>query len=220
LNDRARSNDKVVQFVAWVLGCVQDALSFPLYTRQGTLIASKVNAGRPWLYYNYIYLLEWVLVMVGLVVAAPHATGPLQLAFVALALWRAAEILVWYIKLLFDKGHRVFLEAERNMLFLVADSAVFVTALALMLETGDEGHLAARWSAALSAFTLNGQPDGYESAWATATGVLGTIGGLAMIGAGLGILIGIIGQRIQHETGSAYTGPRRPAPPWMKRSDD
>jgi hypothetical protein len=214
LNDRARSADNVVQFVAWVLGCAQDALSFPVYTRQGKLVAAKVNAGRPWLYYNYIYLGEWILVTIGLVVAAPHATGKWQLVVVAIGLWRGAEILVWYTKLLFDKGHRVFLEAERNMLFLVADSAVFVTILALVLETGDEGHLAARWSDALSAFTLNGSPGGYDSAWATATGVLGTIGGLTMLGAGLGVLIGIIGERIEHETGSAYTGPTRPPPPW------
>jgi hypothetical protein len=123
LND-SRSADNVVQFVAWVLGCAQDALSFPVYTRQGKLVATKVNAGRPWLYYNYIYLGEWILVTIGLVVAAPHTTGAWQFALVAIGLWRGAEILVWYTKLLFDKGHRVFLEAERNMLFLVRSAVV------------------------------------------------------------------------------------------------
>src|SRR6266511_1615074 len=62
---------------------------------------------------------------------APRVSGGWQLVIVGIVLWRATEILVWYTKLLFDEAHRVFLEVERNLLFLIGDSLVFVTALAV-----------------------------------------------------------------------------------------
>src|SRR6266545_383294 len=129
---------------------------------------------------------------------APRVSGGWQLVIVGIVLWRATEILVWYTKLLFDEAHRVFLEVERNLLFLIGDSLVFVTALAVLLETRANGDLATRWSDAFSAFALNGSPDGYHgSSWATATGLLGTVAGLALLAAGLGIIIGIISARIE-----------------------
>jgi hypothetical protein len=95
-----------------------------------------------------------------------------------LALWRIAEILTWYLKLLFDKAHRVFLEVERNLFFLATDTLGLVTALAIVLETAKDDDLSRRWSDAFSAFTLNGAPDGYKSGWATTVGILGAVGGL------------------------------------------
>jgi hypothetical protein len=129
---------------------------------------------------------------------APRVEGNVQLAIVAVVLWRAAEIVTWYLKLLFDKGHRVLLEVERNLLFLIADSGAFVTVLAILLETGDPGHINKRWSEAFSAFLLNGSSDP-ESAWATAIGIIGPIGGIILLAAGLGLLIGIIGDRIRYD---------------------
>jgi hypothetical protein len=153
----------------------------------------------------------------------PRASlGGGQLVIVSIALWRVAEILTWYVKLLFDKGHRVFLEVERNFFFLIADALIFVTALALALETVEEGARARTWGDAFSAFTLNGAPGGYDSGWAAAVGVLGAVGGLALLAAGLGLVIGIIGDRIKEAQDAvaeegvprSYTGPTRPAPPW------
>jgi hypothetical protein len=73
-----------------------------------------------------------------------QGNGGYQLVIVGVGLWRAAEILTWYIKVLFDKGHRIWLEVERNLLFLIGDTLVFVTALALVLETSADGDLAMR----------------------------------------------------------------------------
>jgi hypothetical protein len=109
------------------------------------------------------------------------------------------------------------LEVERNLLFLIGDTLVSVTALALLLETSVGGELATRWADAFSALTLNGSPDGYHrSSWAAATGILGAVGGVALLAAGLGIIVGIIGDRIttsQAERRPAYTGPTRPPLP-------
>jgi hypothetical protein len=48
------------------------------------------------------------------------------------------RVLAWYTKLLFDKGHRVLLEAERNLLFLMIDLLMFVTLLAVVLRGGPQ----------------------------------------------------------------------------------
>jgi hypothetical protein len=65
----------------------------------------------------------------------PRASlGGGQLVIVSIALWRVAEILTWYVKLLFDKGHRVFLEVERNFFFLIADALIFVRHLLWLLK--------------------------------------------------------------------------------------
>ena len=47
--------------------------------------------------------------------AAPQAEGTWQLVLLGVVFWRGVEILTWYLKLLFDKGHRVLLEVERNL---------------------------------------------------------------------------------------------------------
>lgn len=226
-----RSEDWFVQLVDWALGWFQTFLNVPLYSAQAAF-AKWLNRGKPWLYFNYIYFVEWAVIFGVLLAKAEGASGRPQLVLVSVALWRGAEILAWYTKLLFDKGHRVFVEVERNLLFLIGDSLVFVTTLALMLETAKPDHLAARWSDAFSAFTLNGSPDDYDkSGWATATGILGAVGGIALLAAGLGIIIGIISDRIRTAhleserppqraplSSGRYTGPTRPAPPWAERA--
>jgi len=218
----AHSQDKVVQFIAWALGWFQTVLNRPFYAAPAGWASRRWNHGEPWLYFNYIYSAWWALLVVGFFVLSPCIAGWGQLVIVSIALWRVAEILTWYVKLLFDKRHRVFLEVERNFFFLIADALILVTALALALETVEEGSRARRWADAFSAFTLNGAPGGYNSGWAAAVGVLGAIGGLALLGAGLGIVIGIISDRIKESQDAvaeegvprSYTGPTRPAPPW------
>jgi hypothetical protein len=185
-----RSSDNVVQVADWALGWFQALLNIPFYSWQFR-IARWLNKGDPWKYFNYIYGLEWALTIVILFLAARDASGGRRDLIVLVALWRAFEILTWYIKLLFAKTHRVFLEVERNLFFLIADTVVFVTALALLLETGNDGAAFAKWSDGFSAFTLNGTPDRYNSPLATLVGVLGAVGGLALLAAGLGIVINL-----------------------------
>jgi hypothetical protein len=190
------SRDGVVQTIAWFLGCVQAVLSMPLYSRLANRAARKWNKRRPWEYFNYIYVGIWSLAFLGFAFAVTRVSGWGQTVIVSVALWRAAEILTWYIKLLFDKGHRVFFEVERNLVFLIVDSLTFVTVLAFMLESASEGDLSGRWSDAFSAFTLNGA-DGYDSSWATAVDILGAAGGLALLAAGLGIIVNLVTARIE-----------------------
>jgi MFS family permease len=124
------------------------------------------------------------------------------------------------------------LEVERNLFFLILDSAAFVTVLALMLEAEGTG-MAAAWPNTLSAFMLNGAPEN-SGAWGTAVGIVGAVAGVTLIGAGLGLIIGAIGDRL-HRSGEmrrkasdkgrrkasdkasheeTCTGPTRPPPPW------
>jgi hypothetical protein len=205
-----RSEDNVIQFIGWLLGVIQAFLNAPLYSLPAWA-ACRINRQRPWRYFNYIYLLEWTAIIVVLILKDPR-----RWIVVSLALWREAEILTWHLKLLFDKGHRVLLEVERNLFFLVADILTFVTLLALLLRGGPHSGLWYRWTDAFKAFTLNGSPDHYGNAWATVVGLLGAVGGLTLLGAGLGMLTGLIGQRIRYGQ-SRYTGPTRPPPPWQSR---
>jgi multisubunit Na+/H+ antiporter MnhB subunit len=210
-----RSRDDVVQTIAWLLGCVQVVLSMPLYSWLANRAARRWNKRRPWEYFNYIYVGIWSLVFLGFAFAVTRVSGWGQTVIVSVALWRAAEILTWYVKLLFDKGHRVFFEVERNLFFLIVDSLTFVTVLAFMLESASDGDLSGRWSDAFSAFTLNGAPDGYGSSWATAVDILGAAGGLALLAAGLGIIVNLVSARIERAHDQPYGGPTpRPKPPW------
>jgi hypothetical protein len=57
-----RSGDNVVQVVGWLIGWLQTILNAPLYLWQAW-IAARFNRSRPWLYFNYIYQLEWVILV-------------------------------------------------------------------------------------------------------------------------------------------------------------
>jgi hypothetical protein len=223
-----RFKDNVVQFIDWLLGCVQAFLNIPLYAVPSWLFGrwrhGKSPDWRPWLYFNHIYVGLWLLV-IGLLAgaAAPFLDGTWERVILGIVLWRAAEILIWYLKLLFDKGHRVLLEVERNLLFLIIDSLALVTVLAMMLEAEGTGMRAA-WPQALSAFMLNGAAED-SGAWGTAVGIVGALAGVTLIDAGLGLIIGAIGDRLRRadeqaptsdkaDEASEYTGPTRPPPPW------
>jgi hypothetical protein len=156
----------------------------------------------------------WVFLIVALSFVASLTSGWGRAVILGVALWRVAEIVTWYLKLLFDKGHRVLIEVERNLWFLILDGLVFVTVLALMLEVGHDRGVLHEWPDALSAFTLNGRPEGYGGRSATLVGVVRAGGGIVLLGAGLALLTGIISQRIERAKGQSYTGPTRPPGPW------
>jgi len=201
-----QSSDKVVLWIAERLRELQRAINIPFYRPQERFFAKRYSSGHPWLYFNYVYAAEWVAVIAVLAVLASRVSGAWQLVIVSVALWRVAEILTWYVKLLLDETHTNILSGERNLLFLIIDSATFVTILALLLEAGG-GSLPGAIPDALSAFTLNGRPAGYEGPWSSAVAVLGAAGGVAMLGAGLALLLEIISRRIKAGPGR-YTGPR------------
>jgi hypothetical protein len=125
------------------------------------------------------------------------------------ATWRAAEILVWYVKMLLDRGHDLMISAERNLLFLVANMTEIVLVLTFLLALGNLGQPESL-RAALSALTLNGLP--YETGLATAVLILGTISGLILVAAGLALVIGIISERF-YEGDRPYQGATRPPRP-------
>jgi len=187
-----------------MLGLVQLGLNGLLRQWQSRLLERH---GQPWLYFNYIYMVEWAVILASLSVATVYASNGWRLVLVAVGLWRLGEITGWYAKLLLDKTHSNVLSGERNLVFLICDMGAFVTVLALLLVAGG-GKLPDAWVDALSAFTLNGRPDDYASSWASVSGVLGAVGGVLLLGAGLAIVIGIIQQRIELSDGR-YTGPTR-----------
>ena len=187
-----------------MLGLVQLGLNGLLRQWQSRLLERH---GQPWLYFNYIYMVEWAVILASLSVATVYASNGWRLVLVTVGLWRLGEITGWYAKLLLDKTHSNVLSGERNLVFLICDMGAFVTVLALLLVAGG-GKLPDAWVDALSAFTLNGRPDDYASSWASVSGVLGAVGGVLLLGAGLAIVIGIIQQRIELSDGR-YTGPTR-----------
>ncbi len=187
-----------------MLGLVQLGLNSLLRQWQSRLLERH---GQPWLYFNYIYMVEWAVILASLSVATVYASNGWRLVLVAVGLWRLGEITGWYAKLLLDKTHSNVLSGERNLVFLICEMGAFVTVLALLLVAGG-GKLPDAWVDALSAFTLNGRPDDYASSWASVSGVLGAVGGVLLLGAGLAIVIGIIQQRIELSDGR-YTGPTR-----------
>jgi hypothetical protein len=199
-------DDKVVLWVAQRLRQLQRAANVPFYGPQEKVFARRFSSGHPWLYFNYVYAAEWAVVTAGLAILAPRTSGSWRFLIVLLPVWRLAEILIWYVKLLLDEAHTHILSGERNLLFLAIDSATFVTILALLLEAGG-GDLPGAIPDALSAFTLNGRPAGYQGPWASVVAVLGAVGGVAMLGAGLALVLEVISRRIKAGPGR-YTGPR------------
>jgi hypothetical protein len=137
---------------------------------------------------------------------------------------------VWYLGLLFDSEHARILSPERNLLFLVFDSFAVIATVGLWLRAAasQPSVAASAGSAAVSTFTLNGTPAGYHGCRANVATALGTGGGLLLIGAGLALLVGLLGDRFHRGPPEEYTGPqlrRRPArKPWNRRegggSDD
>jgi len=126
-----------------------------------------------------------------------------------LVLWRFLEVIVWYLKLLLDRTHRYLFSPERNLLFLILDSFIAVTVTATLLVPADgPSSLVPTWVDSLSVITLNGRPDGYSGGWADGATVVGMLLGLALIGAGLALLVGLVGEKFKPGE-MQYTGPRR-----------
>jgi hypothetical protein len=207
--------DFVVQCLAYALGEIQWAVSWVAYSR----LARRWNAsGRPSLYFNYVYAADWAAVLTALI-ALTTAWPPFALAAALIASYRFIEIAVWYLKLLFDSSHRLILSAERTLLFLMIDSAATVAIVGLWLAAvpGDGSTRVSEWRAALQTFTLNGAPDGFSGWQGDLATVLGTLGGLLLIGAGLALLVGLVSERFKYSSAESYTGPvRLPRPQWKR----
>jgi hypothetical protein len=205
--------DFVVAWLAYLLGEAQAAVSWPAYTR---LSKRWARARWPELYFNYAYAIGWAAVLIALI-AVSYASPRLRTLCAVVATWRFAEIAVWYVKLLFDSTHRLILSAERNLLFLTIDAAETVAIVGLWLAAAPgagPGNLP-EWSAALKTFTLNGAADGYQGWQADVATVIGTVGGLVLIGAGLALLVGLVSERFRYGPAHSYTGPvRLPKPRW------
>ena len=175
--------------------------------------------GRERVYFNYAYTAAWTVALALFVVLT--AVTPWAILFAVLASFRFLEIAVWYMKLLFDPTHVRILTPERNLFFLVLDGAAAVTTIGLWLAAAEAvpGSESA-WSAALSTFTLNGAPEGLDGWRADVATGLGTFGGLVLIGAGLGLLVGDVGKRFTHGEPGEYTGPvyppKPPGKPWNR----
>jgi hypothetical protein len=155
-------------------------------------------------------------ILLGVLLTLSVSTS-LTTSLAVVASFRYFEIIVWYLKLLFDSTHKLILSAERNLLFLVIDGMASITIVGLWLDAASR-HPGTEpaWSAALTVFTLNGAPEQYDGWQSTAGTVLGTAAGLLLIVAGLAVLIELVGRRFQYGPAEDYTGPQRLPPPWRK----
>ena len=208
--------DVAVQWVAFALGEIQALLSWPVYTRRAR---RWEKSGRLALYFNYAYVAGWVVVFITL--AFLSAAWPAFAAVAAfIASYRLLEIVVWYLKLLFDCNHRLMVSPERNLLFLTIDAAavVFIVAFWLSSATSISSTLVSEVVGALHIFTLNGTPAGFSGWQSDVATLIGTLGGLFLIGAGLVLLVGLVSGRFSFGSAEDYTGPMRlPKPltrPW------
>jgi hypothetical protein len=206
--------------VVWLLGLVQLVQTYALYRQPAKRWFGYPDSPSP--YYNWLYGGVRLAILIGLVFlqagcSAWWATGLIAVV----ALWCVAVIIVWYVKLFLDKGH-VLLSAERNLLFLILNSVEMVFALALLLALGG-GSMPGAILEAVSALTLNGVD--YWGGWAAAVEIMGTVAGLALLAAGLALLIGLIQPRFSEDAAEdesdPYQGPDRPArPPWLGGKGD
>jgi hypothetical protein len=205
-----QENDLGIQWVAYFLGRLQQELNRLAYT---PLARRWAKSGRLPVYFNYAYIGAWGLVMALLVLLA--FLTPWALPFAAMASLRVVEVVVWYLKLLFDRTHEKLYSAERNLLFLVFDGGSVLVACGLWLSASDVSAPAAPvWSAAMSTFTLNGVPFGYSGWEATLGTAIGSLGGLILLGAGLALLISLISVRFDPGGSECdYTGPLCPPKP-------
>jgi hypothetical protein len=86
-------------------------------------------------------------VVLGLFIAVAALT-PWVLPFAAIASIRVVEIVVWYLKLLFDQTHEKLYSAERDLLFLIFDRGSVLVACGLWLSAAGASPPAAPiWSA-------------------------------------------------------------------------
>jgi hypothetical protein len=207
--------DQVLWTAVWGLSAVQRGLDRLLYRWQARrFFGFPDNANQ---YFNYLYVSEWFVIFAGLsTLQAFVGSGLWVTALVAaLVLWRGSEIIVWYAKMLLDWGHKLLLSAERNLLFLIANTAEMAWILALLISLHTHS-LRESWISALTLVTLNPQVD--VSGWVSVATVVGTIASLTLLIAGLAVVLGIIGDRFRHVTLPYEGSTRPPRPPWLSRS--
>lgn len=216
--------DAGVLRIVWLLGLIQTGLNFVVY-RPLAWLFGRPGRGHIWkadvvvrspaagLYFNYGYAIFWLGITVAALVgiATVGRTSCLADLLVAVVLLRIAEVIVWQLKLLLDRAHRLILAPERNLLLLIIDSSAAITGVAVLLRrsaglpTASDG---IAWLDALSIFTLNGRVPTYRGPWAALATVVGTLVGLALGTAALALLLGIVQEKFTLGTGP-YTGPRR-----------
>jgi len=161
------------------------------------------------LYFNYLYVGIWATLAVGVYIAIGYVDADSALAWLlaAIVIWRFLEVTVWYLKLLLDRTHRYLFAPERNLLFLIADTFIGVTLTATLLAMAEgSSTLVPTWVDGLSVITLNGRPEGYSGGWADGATLVGTLLGLALLGAGLALLVGLVEEKFRPGP-PRYTGP-------------
>ena len=210
--------DPGVRWLVWVLGILQAALVVrPL----AGWLANRVARGAPGdsTSFSYAYALGWLTVLAALWVIPNYSDARWPLALAAgVGLYRYAEIVVWWLKALFDRGHRFLISVERNLLFLLLDAFAVITVVAYLLRAERPETAASKdWITGLTTVTLGGAPDVDDAGvWLQLGVVAGTFAGLLLIASGLAALVGLIGEKFEEEEG-AYSGSLRPPPPTHRR---
>lgn len=199
--------DIVVSWLAWGLSEAQFWVSSIAYS---PLARRWKVRGRTPLYFNYAYAALWASLLADLIILTAGFPA-FAVAAASIASFRFVEIAVWYVKLMFDSSHRLILSPERNLLFLTIDStaAVVIVGLWLAAVPGGGARGIPEWKGALETFTLNGTPDAFLGWESDVAMVLGTLGGLLLIGAGLAVIVGLISERFEPGPPESYTGPVR-----------
>ena len=214
--------DAVVRFLAWLFGALHALLALPRALVLAALRPTPVGRAGDGMYANYVYSAVWIAVLWALLLVG-NWTASRTFAAVAAAIgaWRFLEIAVWWLKLLFDRGQQAFVSPERNLLFLLLDALAvsFAIALALRLDTPGSG-AATHWVDALAIGTLSGAPgDVHAGPWTELAVAGGTLVGLLLFAAGLALLVGLIGEKLDAER--PYTGRMRaPLSAVRGRADD
>ncbi len=211
LESFAEQPDVVVRFVAWLLGALHAVLSAPralvLVLTRPTRIA-EAGGG---MYVNYVYGVVWVVALWALLLAGNWTSSRVFL-FTAAGVggWRLFEIVAWWMKLLFDRGHDLLVSPERNLLFLLLDALSVSFAIAAFVRLDTPAAAAApHWVDALAIGTLSGAPsEVHVGPWTELAVVLGTLAGLLLLAAGLALLVESIGGKFKEDR--PYTGPLRP----------
>ena len=195
------NKDSVVLLIAHWLGRIQHTLNGIFYRR----LPGRFHDDRLSPYYNYLYVFcFWTPLLIAMAVASVWAHGGQWWLLAILPAWRWLEIAVWWLKLLVDKTHAKILSAERNLIFLLADSTAVVTATFVIWRTTEWTEPQVSWVNALATFTLNGPPPGLHHRLGDAVAIASAATGLVLVGAGLALLVGIVGQRIRVAPGE-YT---------------
>jgi hypothetical protein len=216
----AKEPDPFILWLAYALGQAQRVLNIPR-----SLLSRAFERGRVRLGFNYFYVSGWLALLAVSVAVASRvgASSTWRVGLAAFACWRLAEILVWYLKMLVDRGHTYFVSAERNLVFLTMNGveAVLAGAVLLLVDAGESPSAIDTFIASLGVFTLNGSPSQGTGGWVEAATIVETATGLLLVGAGLAIIVGLIGEKFKQK-GGELTGPqyppRPPCPAWIAQA--